>query len=219
MAPTPKKAASDILDRKEVGARLRAERKARKLSLKSLSGLSGVALSTLSKAELGQVTLSYDKFAALARALGLDMTQLFTRHSSAVVAKAPTVVKSSIAEASSFFTDNYHYRFLLGDYPNKAMTPMVGTSSSHTTDEFKDYIRHAGQEFVFVLKGRVRLQFETGESVVLSRFECAYFDSGVGHVYLRASKHPGQVLVVCTDVGDVPLTRKKPPVAARSFAV
>ncbi|MGN6659876.1 MAG: helix-turn-helix domain-containing protein, partial [Achromobacter mucicolens] len=60
-----------------MGARLRAERKARKMTLQALSKASGIAVSTLSKAELGQIALSYEKFAALARALDIDMTRMF----------------------------------------------------------------------------------------------------------------------------------------------
>ena len=37
-----------------MGARLRAERKAQKMTLQALSRASGIAVSTLSKAELGQ---------------------------------------------------------------------------------------------------------------------------------------------------------------------
>ena len=52
------------------------------------------------------------------------------------------------------------------------------------------YLRHPGQEFALVLSGKVRIQFENGDSVVLNRLESAYFDSGIGHVYLSLSKKP-----------------------------
>jgi len=63
--------------RERVGARLRTIRKAQRLTLKVLSGRSGVALSTLSKIELGQISVSYEKFAAVARALDVDIAALF----------------------------------------------------------------------------------------------------------------------------------------------
>ena len=47
-------AASSLISRAEMGGRLRAARKAARLTLKTLSDRSGVALSTLSKMELGQ---------------------------------------------------------------------------------------------------------------------------------------------------------------------
>jgi transcriptional regulator with XRE-family HTH domain len=54
-------------DRERIGERLRAIRKGQGLTLKDLSARSGVALSTLSKIELGQISVSYEKFAADAR--------------------------------------------------------------------------------------------------------------------------------------------------------
>src|SRR3982751_4290801 len=71
------------LDREHVGERLRALRKSQKLTLKALSDRSGVALSTLSKIELGQISVSYEKLAAAAHALGADIAQLFDARAAA----------------------------------------------------------------------------------------------------------------------------------------
>ena len=54
------KPAPAIVGKEEMGARLRAERKAQKMTLQALSRASGIAVSTLSKAELGQIALSYE---------------------------------------------------------------------------------------------------------------------------------------------------------------
>jgi transcriptional regulator with XRE-family HTH domain len=189
---------SDIPGKEEMGTRLRAERKARKMTLTDLSAASGIAVSTLSKAELGRIALSYEKFAALAQALDVDMSRLFMRDGGQP-AVAPTYVKNSLTDALDYVTDNYHYRVLLGEYPGKRMAPMLAIIESRSVSDFEDYIRHPGQEFAIVLSGKVRIQFENGESVVLKRFESAYFDSGMGHVYLNMSKRPAQVLAVCSD--------------------
>src|SRR5207249_2463957 len=58
-----------VPDPARMGLRLREIRKAHGLTLKELSQRSGVALSTLSKMELGQITVSYEKLAAAARGL------------------------------------------------------------------------------------------------------------------------------------------------------
>jgi mannose-6-phosphate isomerase-like protein (cupin superfamily) len=47
-----------------------------------------------------------------------------------------------------------------------------------------------------VLAGSVKIAFETGESVRLRRHETAYFDSGVGHVYLSTGRGPAEIIVV-----------------------
>jgi transcriptional regulator with XRE-family HTH domain len=187
-------------DRVRLGQRLRESRKLKRLTLKDLSVRSGVALSTLSKMELGQTSVAYDKVAAVARALSLDVGQLFdTRARAPAGARAPTVVWSDAGAAPAYSSDTYEYRMLATDFPGKRMTPLHGRIVARKLDQFPDFIRHQGQEFVIVLAGRVRIHFETGETIELGRHESAYFDSGVGHVYLSLGRTEGQVLVVMSE--------------------
>jgi len=188
-----------VPDRVRMGLRLREIRKAHALTLKELSQRSGVALSTLSKMELGQISVSYEKLAAAARALQVDIAQLFDPRADAPPARRPTVVRSTLAEAPGYDADNYDYRMLATDYPGKRMTPLHGRIVARELGQFPDFIRHAGQEFVMVLSGAVRIHFETGESIELKRQESAYFDSGVGHIYLSVSKADAQVIVVMAE--------------------
>ena len=190
------------LDRERMGVRLRQIRKGRGLTLKALSVRSGVALSTLSKIELGQIAMSYEKFAAVARALDVDIARLFDPRADAALAgtgRKPVVVRSTLATAPGSDGQNYDYLMLATDFPGKRMTPLHGTILARALDQFPDFIRHAGQEFVMVLAGSVRIHFETGEAIALKRHESAYFDSGVGHVYLSTGKADAQVLVVMAE--------------------
>ncbi|MNT79937.1 Cupin domain protein [compost metagenome] len=78
------------------------------------------------------------------------------------------------------------------------MTPMYGRILAREESEFEDYMRHAGQEFLVVLEGELEIRFENGQSLVLAKHETAYFDSGVGHIYLSRSAKPAEVMVVMT---------------------
>jgi len=194
--------AAALPDRERVGERLRAIRKGHGLTLKALSTRSGVALSTLSKIELGQISVSYEKFAAVARALDVDIAALFDPRAGAAPAaghRAVVAVRSTLAEAPRYDAENYDYRVLATGFPAKRMTPLHGIIVARSLAQFPDFIRHPGQEFVMVLSGRVRIHFETGEAIDLARQESAYFDSGVGHVYLSTSKADAHVVVVMTD--------------------
>ena len=137
------------------------------------------------------------------------MTRMFMLGDAPQAEVAPTYVKNKLSDARDYATDNYHYRLLMGEYPGKKMMPMLALIDSRKVVEFEDYIRHPGQEFALVLSGKVRIQFENGDSVVLNRLESAYFDSGIGHVYLPLSKKPAEVLAVCSDLDEVP-SRLKP---------
>ena len=193
-------AAAPEADRVRLGLGLRGHRKARRLTLKDLSASSGVALSTLSKMELGQIAVSYEKLAAVARALALDVGQLLdARAAPARGTPAPSVVWSSADMVPAYSSGNYAYCMLASDFPGKRMTPLFSRIVARQREQFPDFIRHPGQEFVMVTSGRVRIQFESGKVIELGRHESAYFDSGVGHIYLSLGRSDAQVLVVMSE--------------------
>lgn len=183
-------------DRKAIGARLRDARKAKKLTLMNLSSRSGIAVSTISKAERGDIALTYDKFAALAQALEVGFDALFER--APLEATSPLVPTFTASDHQMVYdTPNYEYRMLANELTGKRMVPMRGLVRARKLSDFPDYIRHSGEEFVFLLKGSLELRFETGATFQLKPGDSLYFDSSVGHVYLSTGKQPAEVLVCC----------------------
>ncbi|MHA3916020.1 AbiEi antitoxin N-terminal domain-containing protein [Halovulum sp. GXIMD14793] len=59
-----------------------------------------------------------------------------------------------------------------------------------------------GEEFLFVVEGKMIVQAEGKADVVLRAGESLYFDSGRGHLYASATDHPARILCVCTGIGD-----------------
>ncbi|HEU4958314.1 MAG TPA: cupin domain-containing protein, partial [Sphingomicrobium sp.] len=55
-----------------------------------------------------------------------------------------------------------------------------------TSEEFGELVHHAGEEFVYVLSGRVTVNTEHYDSVTLEVGQSIYFDSSMGHAYLAA---------------------------------
>lgn len=197
--PTNSPQSHPLIDRAQVGARLRANRKRQRLTLKQLSERSGVALSTLSKMELGQISVSYEKLAAAARALRIDMSILFTPDAPTDTAAQPTVVGTSLIEAPGYGTGGYEYHLLAGEFPGRNMTPLYAKIMARDFSEFDDYVRHPGQEFTFVLSGRVRIHFENGEQISLKERETAYFNSEIGHIYLTEGDDDAEVIAVMSE--------------------
>lgn len=193
---------NELLSKEQVGTRLRQARHNQKQTLKQLSEKTGLALSTISKAELGQVTLSYEKFVVLARALNIEVGSLFAVPDEATAQPLPTTEVGISSHKSTatpgYATRNYEYGLLFGELSGKHMNPILAVIDSRDAHEFDDYIRHAGQEFVIVLSGSIAIQFETGETLFLDAHESAYFDSGIGHIYLSTSTEDAKVVAVCT---------------------
>src|SRR5690554_4672999 len=127
----------EIVSKEAMGARLRAIRKQKGFTLKQLSAGSGVALSTLSKAELGQTALSYEKFVAISLALDVDMSMLLQSGGND---KFPhrlngQVLKASSLEQGEYITDTYRHQFLFSEAAGKAMTPIMATVFSRDLKE------------------------------------------------------------------------------------
>ncbi|WP_449412617.1 helix-turn-helix domain-containing protein [Pandoraea soli] len=205
--PTPKKPASSGKQKRDdgqvshetVGARLRSARKEIGLTLKTLSERSGVAVSTISKAERGDIALTYDKFGALARALGLDYSAIFG-HGNAELSAGMSPSFTEAGKQTIYETPNYRYGMIASDLANKRMVPMRAHIRARKLEDFPDYIRHAGEEFVFVLSGSLLLQFENGSEFRLAPGDSLYFDSGVGHVYLSEHDAGVDAIVCCVDM-------------------
>ena len=186
------------LDHKLVGGHLRQARKARGLTLSELSELSGIAVSTISKAERGDIALTYDKFAALAHSLELEFDAIFgRRRKPAAGPMKPSFTASGKQEI--YHTPNYEYGMLANSQTGKRMVPMRAHIHARAVSDFPEYIRHSGEEFVFLLSGKLELRFETGKAFKLMPGDSLYFDSAVGHVYLSLSREDAEVLVCCVD--------------------
>ncbi|MEJ8847660.1 XRE family transcriptional regulator [Variovorax rhizosphaerae] len=189
------------IDRQAMGHRIREVRKGCALTLKQLSEKCGVSLPTLSKMELGQVSISYEKFAAVALSLGIDIAQLFQPEPKVKAARKikPTIYsRSSLESTPNYISDHYDHHLLANDFLDKSMTPAYSRIRARSMDEFEGYGSHPGQEFLLVLSGAIQLCFESGETVALKKSEWIYFDSGTGHAYLSTSKKDAQILLVMT---------------------
>ncbi|MGY6254290.1 helix-turn-helix domain-containing protein [Paraburkholderia caledonica] len=193
--------APPLLDHKLVGAHLRQARKTRGLTLAELSERSGIAVSTISKAERGDIALTYDKFAALAHSLELEFDAIFGRRRK----PAAGAMKPSFTAAGKqqiYDTPNYEYGMLANSLTGKRMMPMRAHIHARAVSDFPEYIRHSGEEFVFLLSGKLELRFENGKSFKLMPGDSLYFDSSVGHIYLSVGDEDADALVCCVDTDE-----------------
>lgn len=59
-------------------------------------------------------------------------------------------------------------------------------------------MRHAGEEFLYVIEGELELHTEYYAPLILRAGESTYFDSRMGHAYIAHGKTPCRALSVCT---------------------
>ena len=100
-----------------LGRRVREMRKARGWTLADLSERTGLALSTISKMERGEISLTYDRFMRLAQGLGLDVGELFDPKSKGF--KGGSLSISRAGEAPVHETPTYVYKMPASDLAGK----------------------------------------------------------------------------------------------------
>ena len=187
------------------GEVLRSLREQRGWTLAEVSERTGLAVSTLSKVENDKMSLTYDKLTRISKGLEIDIGVLF---GSAVAPEPGGTSRRSFSgrrsvsrtgEGSAIDTPNYAHVYPATDLLNKQMVPIFGQPKARTLEEFGELLRHSGEEFSVVLEGAVLFHSELYSPVLLGTGDSVYFDSSMGHAYLRASKEPCRVLTVCSD--------------------
>lgn len=171
-----------------LGALLRGLRSREGWTLKEMSSRSGIPVSTLSKIEHDRLTLTYDKLQMLARRLGMRMSDLFAEDSGDTV-QAVTARRSvgDLPRSVRVETPNYDYYYLCTELRRKRMIPVITKIRARSAEQFGDLVRHGGEEFIYVLNGKVEVQTEFYDSITLEPGQALYIDSSMGHAYLAAA--------------------------------
>lgn len=190
-------------DAPTLGSLIRGLRTRSGWTLQEMSDKTGIPRSTLAKVEHGRLTLGYDKLMQLSKRLNIRMSELFA---SGEEPPGRAMTRRSVGTRDSAVrveTPNYEYFFLCPDLRKKRMIPIFGRVRTKTLEEFGELMRHPGEEFIYILTGRVAVHTEFYEPLILEPGQCAYIDSSMGHAYILA---PGcdeaTLLAGCTSSDD-----------------
>lgn len=168
-----------------LGSVVRALRNRNGWTLKEMSERSGIPMSTLSKVEHDRLTLTYDKLQQLSERLNIRMADLFAEGEP--TANGVVLGRRSIGNLDNAIrvnTGHYDYFYFCTELRQKRMIPNVTKVRARTLEEFGELARHNGEEFIYVVAGRVIVHTEFYEPVTLEAGECIYIDSTMGHAYL-----------------------------------
>lgn len=174
----------------ELGKNARRLRKARGWTLSETMKRSGISVSTLSKVENGQLSLTFSNLEKLARGLDVDISELFDKHGAETSFVTTTTRESGVRHE----TKNYCHEYLCQDFSGRKMTPFVTRVIARDLQEFGPLLSHPGQEFLYVLEGTIDLVIEGEEPLRLRAGDSAYFDCGKGHAAISVG--PGEALTL-----------------------
>ncbi|MFY0310809.1 helix-turn-helix domain-containing protein [Leisingera sp. D0M16] len=178
----------------DLGARVRELRKARDWTLEHAANQAGLARSTLSKIENGQMSPTYEALKKLAVGLQISVPQLFTPPQRDQVNGRMTVTKSG--DGSAHATATYEHELLADGLSRKQMLPYRARVRARSMEEFDGWVRHDGEEFLYVLTGVVKLYTEFYEPIEMRRGDSAYYDAAMGHNVISVSPEDAMILWV-----------------------
>jgi transcriptional regulator with XRE-family HTH domain len=182
----------------DLGARVRDLRKARGWTLEQAARQAGLARSTLSKIENGQMSPTWDALRKLADGLRIPVPQLFTPPERPQANGRMAVTRAG--EGRAHPTATYEHELLAGALTRKAMLPYRARVRARDIAAFDGWVRHDGEEFLYVLTGVVRLYTEFYEPVEMRRGDSAYYDATMGHNVISLSEEDATILWVTSAV-------------------
>lgn len=195
------------------GTALKNLRKRNGWTLADVCDRTGVPASTLSRIENDQISPTYDLLLRLSNGLSLDISELLSNAPGGSTYGAEQSGRRSVnrvSDGESVPMTNHTLRYLSTDLLNKQITPILCEYRAKSLEEFGEFMRHEGEEFLYVVDGQLELHTDCYSPLVLGRGESVYFDSRMGHAYVAGGEGPCHALSVCT----VP----RSPKAARRIA-
>lgn len=184
-----------IVEPLQLGKRVREIRLSQNLTLEEASKRTGLARSTLSKIENEQISPTFTAVNKLVKGLGIDIPQLFSQPSKSRSSGGRRDITRS-GEGKPRATPTYEHEMLASQLTNKKMIPYKTTVRARSFDEYADWVRHDGEELLYVLSGSIRFYTEFYEPIDLTEGDSAYYDCEMGHTLISTSEEDAVILWV-----------------------
>lgn len=177
-----------------LGQRIQLARKSKGWTLAETSEQAGIGRSTLSKIENDQTKPSFEIVQKLTEVLGIATPQLFTQSTNDAMRGRRDFSQAGEGELKE--TPTYIHELLCVELTSKRMIPYVSTITARSEEDFEEWIRHDGEEFMYVLSGELLFLCEHYRPRPMKAGDSVYYDSGMGHGCISTSKEDAKVLWV-----------------------
>ena len=178
----------------KLGIRIKEIRSRLGITLEEASQRTGLARSTLSKIENEQISPTFQAMQKLANGLQIDMPQLFEPPKKKVATGRKDITLKG--QGKPHPTQTYEHELLATQLLNKKMMPFKSRVRARTFDEYSDWVRHDGEEFLLVISGAVAFYSEFYEPVELGEGDSIYYDANMGHMLVSVSEEDALILWV-----------------------
>jgi quercetin dioxygenase-like cupin family protein len=168
-----------------IGKKIKKVRTQKKVTYENLANETGFSVDYLKKIEAGKETPPVGTILQLSRALEIDSGFLLKEKQENLEKRVKAYTKR---------TDNYAYTTLTPGAENKHLKAFQVTVEPGKDHKGVSY-QHEGEEFVYVLAGKVEVI--VGDHVnVLKKSDSLHFNSGIRHKLRNVGKKTAELLVV-----------------------
>jgi transcriptional regulator with XRE-family HTH domain len=179
-----------------LGQRVREIRRRNNWTLEDASRRTGLARSTLSKIENEQMSPTFDVVRKLAAGLEIELPQLFVEAETHKASGRRAITRAG--EGRPRVTATYEHELLSVELAQRKMIPFRTRVRARSFDEFANWVRHPGEEFLYVLDGSILFYTEFYEPVALAAGDSVYYDSDMGHACVSVGDEDATILWVST---------------------
>lgn len=181
-------------DGSALGRSIRDARRAKGWTLEETGRAAGIGRSTLSKIENNQTRPSFDIVRRLTQALDMNTPQLFVQSGQSSIAGRRDFTPKGSGEKRE--TSTYLHELLCPELTSKRMLPYIATIKARDISEFETWVRHSGEEFMYVISGDLIFFTEHYRPLQMTIGDSIYYDSAMGHGCISTSDEDAQVLWV-----------------------
>ena len=168
-----------------VGKKIKKARLAKKMSFDTLANETGFSVDFIKKVEAGKITPPVGSLLQISRALEIDSGDLLKEEEGRMQDRIKAYTKR---------TDSYAYTTLTPGAENKHLKAFRVKIDAMADHEGVSY-NHAGEEFVYVLHGKVEIV--VGEHVnALGSGDSLHFNSGIQHLLRNVGDEDAELIVV-----------------------
>jgi len=181
----------------KLGEKIRELRLKRSRTLREVGETTGLSIPLLSQVENNAVSPPVATLLRIAKALGVGISYFFREEESrerAVVVRKHERKKTFRSIQAHHGDSGYKYEALAYTKNSKHMEPFW-VEFEPKKKEATSYLRHRGEEFIFLFRGRLAFHYDQQE-IILDPGDSLYFESDVPHGFRALRGRKAQAIVV-----------------------
>jgi transcriptional regulator with XRE-family HTH domain len=181
----------------KLGEKIRELRLKRRRTLREVAEATGLSIPLLSQVENNAVSPPVATLLRVAKALEVGISYFFREEESrerAVVVRKHERKKAFRPIQARHGESGYTYEALAYTKNSKHMEPFL-VEFEPRKKEAVSYLRHRGEEFLFLFRGRLAFQHDQQE-IILDPGDSLYFESDIPHCFRALRGRKAQAIVV-----------------------